>query len=440
MTITKVSLTDQIDISNGAHILYFYSSMEGYIDNAVAFIHTGLEQGQHVVVIDSTENYRLIMDKLKGFVREDSLHHIHFVDYYDFYCEHGTIHVNLVLQHLDELFQTFIENKISVRSWGHVYWADQDDIYNQLRSYECQCDTSIKELGILGVCIYDGRIVPAYIQNELLKHHEYFMTDTSMVRSSFYEKSDRTVVFPSLSVYTKMQSEVDFYKHKLDFVHVVSHEVRNPLTVIKAYATMLLNEGLNTGVSEKLNKIKDYVDVIDNEITHIINTEQMLSTESLWIKTEILILPLLEEVVAIMETKSRTQDLELHSHWELSNETMVGNVIGLKLIISNLLSNAIKYSNDYGSIWLNAFMDHNLLYIVIRDQGIGMSKEQTRKLFRKYEKMNVDKSGQGIGLFMVKKLVDHFAGEIDIESEVNAGTEVTLKLPLSQVHITSMVK
>ncbi|MGG2197967.1 MULTISPECIES: MEDS domain-containing protein [Paenibacillus] len=432
MAMASISLTDQIDVSNGAHILYFYESYEGYLSNAVAFVRTGLRQGQEIVLIDSLDNQRLIYERLTDVIEEKEFEHIHFFDHREFYGKYGAFHVKLILESLEELFQPFVNRLLTVRSWGHVYWQDQADILEQLRKYECHCDTSLSEWGILGVCVYDGRHVPANVQNEMLKSHEYVMTDTSLAKSTFYNQKGKTVLFPSLAVHTQMQSEVDLYKQKLEFAHVVSHEVRNPLTVIKAYATLLQNREEDRSAQAKLQAIIDYVDVIDNEITHIINTEQMLSSESLWVKSKIAVAPIVCEVLPMMVTKARTQAIALHSECSLGGETILGNAIGLKLIISNLLSNAIKYSHEGGTVWFKAGVQGKRVVLVIRDQGIGMSEEQTRKLFRKYEKMNHEKSGQGIGLFMAKQLIDHFAGEIEIASVLYQGTEVTVRLPLSE--------
>lgn len=78
MAMASISLTDQIDVSNGAHILYFYESYEGYLSNAVAFVRTGLRQGQEIVLIDSLDNQRLIYERLTDVIEEKEFEHIHF--------------------------------------------------------------------------------------------------------------------------------------------------------------------------------------------------------------------------------------------------------------------------------------------------------------------------------------------------------------------------
>lgn len=434
MPTKTIALMEQVDITNGAHILYFYNDPEAYIKNAVSFLKIGLMHGDYVVLIDSSENYALIKAKLDEVLSLSEWERFQYIDHQRFYSDYGSLHVRNVIQNFNDLFNPLLLKGHSIRSWGHVHWTDQEDIAEQLSLYEHQCELTIPEIQLLGVCIYDGKLVPAHIQNEMLRTHEYFMTDTTFTKSMLYEKSEETVILPSPAVHMEMKSEMDLYKQKLDFAHVVSHEVRNPLTVIRAYANLILkgNSNLREGDVSKLSKIIDYVDVIDHEMAHIINTEQMLTTDSLWERDLVKIKPLLHEVMAMMETKARTQAVHCFSQIEMKDdEVLYANAMGFKLIVSNLVSNAIKYSDEGGAVTVRAYID-NGLRLHVKDHGVGMTPEQLSKLFRKYEKMNVEKSGQGIGLFMVKKLIDHFEGKIDIRSKENEGTEVDVVLPLAE--------
>jgi signal transduction histidine kinase len=426
----RISLTDQIDVANGAHILYCYSSMEGYLDNAAAFIAAGLHLGQGVVVIDSPENYESIQARLSVRTRESCAEKVVFVDRFQFYCEQGKLQFDAVLRNMDDLFRSLQHRYVAIRAWGHVYRDGWEDFFARLQLYERLGDEALRVKKVVAICVYDGRRMTAHEQNELLRSHEYFMTDTTLTKSMLYEAEDLNVVYPSLSGLTQMQSEMDLYKQKIDFVHAVSHEVRNPLTIIKAYASMLKDNQAGPEESRKLKMIADYADLIDNEITHIINTEQMLLTESLWSTTVIDVMPVLTEAVSIMATKARTQGIHFESRLELVRVAIVGNAVGFRLIVSNLLSNAIKYSEEGGLVRIDARTEGGELVMVIADNGIGMNAEQTQKLFRKYEKMNEERSGQGIGLFMVKKLVDHFGGGIEVRSELGKGTVMTVRLPL----------
>ncbi|MDF2958283.1 MAG: histidine kinaselike ATPase [Paenibacillus sp.] len=181
----------------------------------------------------------------------------------------------------------------------------------------------------------------------------------------------------------------------------------------------------------KIKAIRDYVDVIDNEISHIIHTEQMLSGEELWTLECIDPSPVIEEIISFMSIKARVEDMRLVHQVKLNGETIQSNVVGFKLILSNLLSNAIKYSYEQSSIHFTAAVEGAGLVLRIRDEGIGMDERQVAMLFHKYGKMNQERSGQGIGLYMVKTLVDHFQGTIQVKSRPNEGTEIRIDLPLA---------
>lgn len=426
-----VQLTERLRVNNGSHILYFYDELEEYLNNAVSFIRTGLELGQHIIIVENRSRMEVILYRLKPFISEEQFERLNLIDSYQFYEAHESFNYNLVFQNLVVVVQPYLDGAIPVRAWAHVALNDEGFVLENLSTYECRCDLAINQLGILTVCSYSAQTLSATVLIKMMKYHEYVMMDQEIVRSNLYSRQDEAILFPSLAEHESIKSEIDLYKQKLDFVHVVSHEVRNPLTVIKAYASILLDEDLSQESKKKLVVIKDYVSVIDNEISHIINTEQMLTSEGFWMKSAVSPLPPIKEVIDIMKIKARTQGIELQTTISVTgSEVINSNIMGLRLIISNLLSNAIKFSDDGNVVVLKVISKMEAITIQIKDFGLGMPSDQIPKLFRKYQKMSAEKEGQGIGLFMVKKLVDHFDGEICIESEVGFGTEVFVKLPL----------
>jgi two-component sensor histidine kinase len=428
---TLLPLTSTLKIEPASHVLYFYDSIEGYIETASSYILTGMNLGQHIVFIDSVARFQKIVEHLGNI----DMTKVHYVNNFDFYEMYQDFHFERVLSNLKDVINPFVEKDQTVRIWGHVDWVEQKDIVSKLHIYECNCDITVSELGYTTVCAYNSKVVPSNILIEMMKSHEYLMTDDAITRSSLYKTSNQNnpTIFPSLSAQRNIESEMDFFKQKLDFVHVVSHEVRNPLTVIKAYASLLGEEEVDEQKKLRLQDIKNYAMVIDNEISHIINTEQMLSTDAFWQKKLMLVKPAINDVVEIMEIKAKTQNISLITDIRLNGkEILLSNLMGFKMIISNLLSNAIKYSFESSTVNLLVYKENDNLVIEVVDNGFGMSEEQLNKLFIKYEKINQEQSGQGIGLFMVKKLVGHFSGEISVKSQTGKGTTFRVRLPVHQ--------
>ncbi len=425
-----VPLTNSLKVEQGAHILYFYESYEKYVDNAVSFIETGIALGQYIVFIDTPQIYESVLERLGKI----DMSKIKYVCNFEFYEMYHDFHFERVLKNLKDVFQPYVDGELIVRLWGHVDWLKENQVLSRVKKYECSCDIAVDQLGYTTVCAYESGKVSANVFLEMMRSHTYIMTDNEIVRSGLYKTSNlhNPSVFPSLSAQSKIESEMDLYKQKLDFVHVVSHEVRNPLTVIKSYAALLANEEKDKHRIARLEAIKNYAVVIDHEISHIINTEQMLSTDAVWQKKLLLAKDAIEEVYDIMKIKAQTQGITLIANIMLcGNEMILANLIGFKLVLSNLLSNAIKYSFEGSAIYLDVTEQDQYLHFKIKDHGIGMSQEEIQKLFRKYEKVNQEQSGQGIGLFMVKKLVDHFNGTVRVESEKNVGTTFFVNFPVN---------
>ncbi|MCI3927031.1 MEDS domain-containing protein [Paenibacillus sp. TRM 82003] len=423
------SLTEQIETDGGAHVLYFYSDRTDYVTNAAAFLEAGLKLGQHTLLIDAEDRYRDILSLLREKLEPPLLDRLLYTNRASVYCGCGRFDPGRVSERVSEVLEPILDVGGTIRTWGNVVWeSDGEDYFDRLEQHERNSDRTVRELGSLSVCAYDAKRVPAHLQNEMLRTHEYFMTDATLTKSMLYEKQERT--FPSLSIHQRMQSEVEFYKQKLEFVNVISHEVRNPLTVINAYASMLANQPLDAESRRKLEAIIDYVKVIDSEIGFLIHTEQMLSSDALWKNGPLEVKPVLEEVSAAMATKARTQNVGFDSRIELDDARIVGNRIGLRLLVSNMISNAIKYSDEGRSVKLEAAIREGRLRIVVTDEGVGMTPEQVDKLYRTFHKWRGEARGQGTGLYMVLQLADHFSGAVSIETEAGRGTAIIVTLPL----------
>ncbi|UOE94920.1 MEDS domain-containing protein [Alkalihalobacillus sp. LMS39] len=428
--VATIALTKNINIKDGSHILYFFNSPEKYIENALSFILTAKSLGQAVVFIDNEYHTNTVQHALLQYVDETEIQEwVTFINQEHFYGTKMDFQFEQVLRNFKNVVKPFLSKQIPVRVWGYIDWKEQPDIEEKLNSFECECDLTINEMGYITVCAYNGRKVPAYIQTEMMRNHEFIMTDTDLAPSSLYHKSEH-LIYPSLSIQNSIESEMDFYKQKLDFIHVVAHEVRNPLTVIKSFATIIKSEIDNPDIKEKLSVIEDYSIAIDHEIHHIIQTEQMLTIDTFWKKTAIPVLPTIHDVLHVMDVKARTQNIKFDYTLQIDENVIInGNAMGFKLIISNLLSNAIKYSHEGESIYLHSYKDSEFLYIEVVDNGVGMSGDQLNRLFEKYQKTNQEIAGQGIGLYMVHKLVEHFHGVIHVTSELGLGTRIVVTFP-----------
>ena len=215
-----------------------------------------------------------------------------------------------------------------------------------------------------------------------------------------------------------------------DFVNTYSHEFKTPITSIKGFAEMLLEENLNE--EEK----KKYLQIILEEserLTHLANTSilytKLNSKEIVEDKEEYYLDEQIRQCVIIMQPDLKNKNIDLECN--LKKVQYYNNYNMMQEVWINLINNAIKYTNEGGKINISLDEINNNIIVTVQDNGIGMSKEQVEHIFEKY--YQVDKSkhnlGLGIGLAIVCRVIELVDGKIEVESELNKGSKfiVTLK-------------
>lgn len=228
-------------------------------------------------------------------------------------------------------------------------------------------------------------------------------------------------------------------KMKSSFVAMASHELRTPLTAIKGFSSTLL-EGVDYDMYAKEEQ-KEFLGIVVNEcdrlrrlIDDLLNTSRIESGESLkpnYSRFELK--PLLDKVVAVQQQASSRHHVSLQVHNPLP-ETVIGDSDKFDQILTNLLNNAIKYSPNGGEVIVHAKNEGETILIGVQDQGMGIPKDHLAKVFERFHRVDNEDNrkiyGTGLGLFLVKHLVEHVhMGEIWAESEVGVGSTFWFRMP-----------
>ena len=216
-----------------------------------------------------------------------------------------------------------------------------------------------------------------------------------------------------------------------DFISNVSHEIKTPVAVIQSYSKALKDPALPEETRQQ------YTDTV-------INASQMLNV----MVTNILKLNKLEHQEIYPDPRPyqlgeqlRKCALAYMERWEAKNITFhidVADVVItnqaslLELVWNNLLSNAVKYTKEDGSISLTSKAEGNSVRVKVEDNGIGMSEETQKRIFDKFYQADPSRSseGTGLGLALVKKILDITGGTIQVESEEGKGSAFTVTLPV----------
>lgn len=217
---------------------------------------------------------------------------------------------------------------------------------------------------------------------------------------------------------------------RTDFIANVSHELKTPLAVMQNYGTMLQQSGLSeekrmeyakavTNASRrladlitnilKLNKLENqqiYPQTREYDLSEQL-CQCLLQFENIWEKKNISIKTNLPE------------DIRIHADEEL-----------LSLVWNNLLSNAFRFTPENGRVSLSLFSDGEEAIVTVSDTGCGMKPETGAHIFEKFYQEDISRAtqGNGLGLALVKRVMDIIHGEIDVESILGKGSTFTVKI------------
>ncbi|MFZ0391092.1 MAG: ATP-binding protein [Calditrichia bacterium] len=221
-----------------------------------------------------------------------------------------------------------------------------------------------------------------------------------------------------------------------DFVSNVSHEFKTPLTSIRGYAETLLNE-----VGEDKTLIRKFLQKIEKQTLHLENLVSDVLQLSRVERNEITdiqpldALPVLDDLAEDFETIARAKDLSFYYRKPVEEDKVMvkANPQLLQTLLSNLLMNSIQYNHKGGEILLKVDAGSAMLSIHLKDSGIGISAEEQQRIFERFyrtaESRHIYPEGSGLGLSIVKHIVQLLEGEIKVESTPGEGSTFILNLP-----------
>lgn len=229
---------------------------------------------------------------------------------------------------------------------------------------------------------------------------------------------------------------------KTDFIANMSHELRTPLNIITS-ASMLLEMKSNKEetvsseyILDKLNRINQSSNRLRRLINNLIDISKF---DSGFIECKCKnenIVYVVEDIVHEVVDYAKEKNIELI--FDTEEEEIISFIDKEKIerVILNLLSNAIKFTNENGKIEVYMKSDDNFIYITIKDNGIGISKEKIDHIFQRFYQvdnlLSRGSEGSGIGLCIVDEIIRMHGGKINIESEINKGTTFEIVLNVSK--------
>ncbi|MEJ9212837.1 HAMP domain-containing sensor histidine kinase [Bacillus smithii] len=237
---------------------------------------------------------------------------------------------------------------------------------------------------------------------------------------------------------TQMAKELgEMEQMRQEFISNVSHEIQSPLTSISGFAHALKNDHLSH------EERRQYLQIIEMESIRLSKlSENLLKLTSLesshppFQPKTYRLDQQLRRVILSMEPQWRNKDLEMDV--SLNKMTIHADEDLMDQVWINLIHNSIKFTPNNGKITVKTLKkDADTIEVIIKDTGIGMTKEVQMRIFERFYKAdpsrNRSKGGSGLGLSIVKKIIEMHKGDIQVESSPKEGTEMKVILPDTQI-------
>jgi PAS domain S-box-containing protein len=224
---------------------------------------------------------------------------------------------------------------------------------------------------------------------------------------------------------------------KNQFVSMVAHELKTPVVAVMGFIDLLLDNKIQLTheqhddyMKRSSTRLKGLIDLV-NDLLDISRME--LKTKHREIE-ELDIIEILKSTIMFLEISAKERSITFETKFEDNLPLLNADQNEITRLFTNILSNAIKYNKENGKIIVNAASSKNYLVVKIEDTGIGMKPENKNKLFSEFfrikNKYTRNVSGTGLGLTIVKRIVDSYHGKIEVESEFENGTTFTIYLPI----------
>jgi len=313
-----------------------------------------------------------------------------------------------------------------VRAWDEAARTAFDTGAEQRLDFDHEIDGQMR--------FFSGRIVPevdSYGNIESVVGIAYDVTERARMEK---ERDDLL----SRERSARIQAETAA-RARDEFLAIVSHELRAPLNGIQSWAHVLENyvkdatsaplaqralQGIKTGVGQQVRLIEDLLDVT-----------RMMSGKLRLVKQPLALLPTLQSAVESVRALAASKRISITCTYRITSEQVDGDADRVQQIFWNLLSNAIKFTPEEGNVWLNAEHADDEICVTIRDNGVGISPDFLPHLFNRFSQEDTsstrDHSGLGLGLFLVRHLIELHGGRVKADSKgEGTGTTFAVYFPL----------
>lgn len=274
---------------------------------------------------------------------------------------------------------------------------------------------------------------PRIISRELPLENHTYMVNASPVVEPGGSTSGAVAVFRDISELKDLQSA------KSTFVSMVAHELKSPLAAAEGWLNLILSGSVETEPDEERHMIERSalrLRTLRTLISELLSITAIETGNFYLHRRPVDVAEIVRNSVESEREKAEAKGIELQLSVETAKagETALADRDALSLVFSNLIDNAVKYTNERGRVSVAVSYNGSYVRVSVEDTGLGIAEQELDKIFEEFYRSRNEHTasipGTGLGLSLVKRLVEMHQGHIEVKSALGTGTTFTVNLPL----------
>ncbi len=269
-----------------------------------------------------------------------------------------------------------------------------------------------------------------FIVNRKDKKRTYIQVSASPIHNS------ENKIIAAASIINDITAQKEMEQRKDDFVNIASHELKTPITSMKLYVDSLISR-IKTYNDERslktVGNIKNQIEKLQKLVNDLLDVSRLQTGKLVFTKEEFRIDTLIEEIIDVLQDSAVDKKIIFTKKLPL---VVLADRFRIYQVITNLITNAIKFSNQGERIIVTLQKQDNKAVVSIQDFGIGIAKEQQKKIFERLYQVNDEKvktfPGFGMGLYISKEIIKKNKGSIWVESDLGKGATFYFSLPIQK--------
>jgi len=257
-----------------------------------------------------------------------------------------------------------------------------------------------------------------------------------LVAHSAPVRSEQGEIFGSVTIFNDITRLKELDQMKSEFVDMVSHELRSPLSSIRQKLSLMVDGfigEINDEQKQIVNRVQHRIDGLIGMISNLLDLSRIEAGRLVQQKERIALPEVIDEVVELMAQEAEEKGLKFEVTIDAQLFSIHADRQSIETVITNLLSNALKYNREGGRVSISAQNRGEFIELKVADTGVGVSKENLPRIFDRFYRIRSDYTrkviGSGIGLPLVKAIIEAHFGTITVESKPGKGTTFTVLLP-----------